>query len=178
MKRDKRRNEEQGDMGAGDFNNDFNNENQDFNQPENMGGENEGGNEEGFDQEQSGGQGRNNRRRNRMQDEQDYQGEEDEGFEGDEEEDEEEETEGSSNGKGFQQIEQIAKKVMAYMKEHSQEMDKKTIAKYAAVGVLMLYGMRKNSVLGSMMVSIAAGVITKYILENTMDGQEQRSEAA
>ncbi len=181
MKKDKRRNEQPGDVRPGEFNNQYG-DNQDLNQPENFEGEQ--GDEQmvnAEDQADEQRQGGRNRSRSSMQDQPDENQEEayedEEGFE-DEEEGEEEDALDGASGKGFKQIEEVAKKVMAYMKEHSQEFDKKTIAKYAAVGVLMLYGMRKNSVLGSMLVSIAAGIITKYILEKTVDEKEQESAQA
>lgn len=106
---------------------------------------------------------------------QDYEGAEDEEIEGEEseggyeEEDEEEEGEGRKGQKRPTQVGAFAKKVVKYVDEQTQNMDTKTLAKYAAVGVLLFAGMRKSGFLGSLAVSVAAGIITKHIAENASE---------
>lgn len=104
-----------------------------------------------------------------------YEGAEDEEVEEEESEDESEEDEEGyedASPKGQRrpsQVEAIAKRVVKYVDEQTQNMDTKSLAKYAAVGVLLFAGMRKSGFLGSLAVSVAAGIITKHIAENASD---------
>ena len=109
---------------------------------------------------------------------QDYEGAEDEEIEEEEgegedyEEEDEEEEEEPRQKKGHKrptQVEAIAKKVVKYVDEQTQNLDAKTLAKYAAVGALLFAGMRKSGFLGSIALSVAAGIITKHIAENASD---------
>ncbi len=109
---------------------------------------------------------------------QEYEGAEDEELEeeegeGEDYEEEDEEEEGEPHQKkGHKrptQVEAIAKKVVKYVDEQTQNLDAKTLAKYAAVGALLFAGMRKSGFLGSIALSVAAGIITKHIAENASD---------
>src|SRR5436190_1793946 len=59
-------------------------------------------------------------------------------------------------------VKKMAEKVMTYIEDSTANIDKETLGKYAAVGILLLAGTRKSGFLGSLACSIAAGVITKY----------------
>lgn len=72
-------------------------------------------------------------------------------------------------GKYGHQVEAIAKEVIAYIKKNAQNMglDMKTVAKYAAVAALGIYGIRKGGFLGSILVSAAASIAAKHLLGNS-----------
>jgi hypothetical protein len=107
------------------------------------------------------------------EDEEEFEGsEEEESDEDFEEEDEETDLEGEvrqakKKVKGYgHQVEAIAKEVIAYIKDNAQNMDidMKTVAKYAAVAALGIYGIRKGGFLGSILVSAAASIAAKHLL--------------
>jgi len=128
---------------------------------------------QGGGQENSGGGKRNKRKRQMESDNQES------GEMNDEQNQEEEEggTDWAAEGeKQIGEVKKMAQKVMNYIEESTQNIDKETLGKYAAVGVLLLAGTRKSGIIGTLACSIAAGVITKYIVENSFsqsqDGEE------
>ncbi len=78
----------------------------------------------------------------------------------------------------FDKIEDMARQVYAYIKEYTGQMDKKTLAKYVAVATLVVFGLRKNNFLGRLVVSAAAGMVAKYILEKVLDEQFNEEDTA
>jgi hypothetical protein len=99
---------------------------------------------------------------------------------GDEEESLEEEEGGEEEiGEGeATNFEEAGRKAMKYLEDKVKDIDKAQLAKYAAVGVLLLAGLRKSGFIGGLAVTIAAGVITKYIAENASEflGEEEEGE--
>lgn len=67
------------------------------------------------------------------------------------------------NFKGFS-VEDVAEKVMAYIKGNNEKVDKEALLKYAAVAVLALYGLRKTGFLGSILISGAVALIAKHFI--------------
>lgn len=88
---------------------------------------------------------------------------------------EEGEEEGTVDMKG--KVDEIAKKVMQYIKENTETVDKKALVKYASLAVLSLYGMRKSGLLGGLLVTAAVGVLAKHLLTEGLQ-QESEKEAA
>ena len=70
---------------------------------------------------------------------------------------------GKHSFKGFN-VEQIAEKVMEYIKEHNGTVDKEALYKYAAIAVLALFGLRKTGFLGSVLISAAVTLLAKHFL--------------
>jgi hypothetical protein len=84
------------------------------------------------------------------------------------------------SGAGKGKIQDLSKRVMKFIDEQTADMDKNTLAKYAAVGVLLLAGMRKSGFLGGLAVSVAAGILTKMVVESASQnnlGEEEEFEA-
>ena len=61
-------------------------------------------------------------------------------------------------------VEDIAEKVINYIKENNESVDKESLIKYAAVAVLGLYGLQKSGFLGSVLISGAVALIAKHFL--------------
>ncbi|MES2620513.1 MAG: hypothetical protein V4615_06645 [Bacteroidota bacterium] len=55
-------------------------------------------------------------------------------------------------------------------------MDKTKLAKYAALGLLVMIGMRRNSFLTGLAVTIAAGALSKSLMENSLGEEEEGEE--
>lgn len=70
---------------------------------------------------------------------------------------------GSHHFKGFK-VEQIAEKVMEYIKQNNETVDKEVLFKYAAIAVLALFGLRKTGFLGSVLISAAVTLLAKHFL--------------
>ncbi|HLP52180.1 MAG TPA: hypothetical protein VK154_14925 [Chitinophagales bacterium] len=62
-------------------------------------------------------------------------------------------------------VQSIADTVVSYLGEQAKNMDKATLAKYVAIAVLVIYGIRKSNVLGSLAISLITGVVSKYLAE-------------
>lgn len=68
-------------------------------------------------------------------------------------------------GKATSDIHSMADTVVSYLGEQAKNMDKATLAKYVAIAVLVIYGIRKSNVLGSLAISLITGVVSKYLAE-------------
>jgi hypothetical protein len=125
---------------------------------------------EGEEGSQGGGSKRKQGRKSRFNEQEGEEGEMGESGEGSE-------RPGRRSGNG-NKVENLAKKVMTFLDDQTANMDKETLAKYAAVGVLLLAGMRKSGFLGGLAVSVAAGVLTKLVVESSqnMQGEEEGEE--
>lgn len=61
-------------------------------------------------------------------------------------------------------VEDIADKVLIYIKSNNANVDKESLLKYAAVAVLGLYGLRKSGFMGNILISAAVALIAKHFL--------------
>ncbi len=161
MKRPKNK-EGQGDQ------DDLNEGNEFQNDPETLqSAKDENGNEEAY--EKTGKHGAYN----------DYDSHENTDQESDEEGEGEYAYEEEQEGKGGFDIKKIAQKVKDYIKGESGTFDQETIVKYISVAIVAIYGIRKGGLIGSLLLSVAAGLVTKYLLETegaAEKGQEQEQE--
>jgi hypothetical protein len=71
-------------------------------------------------------------------------------------------------------LQQMAQEVIKYIETHAKKLDKATLAKYAGIAVLVIYGLRKSNVLGSLALSLITGLVTKYVSEQ-MDGASTKA---
>ena len=62
-------------------------------------------------------------------------------------------------------VHSMADTVISYLGEQAKNMDKATLAKYVAIAVLVIYGIRKSNVLGSLAISLITGIVSKYLAE-------------
>jgi hypothetical protein len=85
-----------------------------------------------------------------------------------EEEGGEYEEEENEAGEGID-FEAAGRKAMKFIEEKTANLDKKQIAKYAAAGALVLIGLRKSGFLRGLAVTAAAGVLAKYLAENSSE---------
>jgi hypothetical protein len=68
------------------------------------------------------------------------------------------------------ELQNLAEEVIKYIETQAKDLDAATLAKYAGIAVLVIYGLRKSNVLGSIAISIVTGIITKY-LSDQMQGE-------
>jgi|ERR1043165_3107833 hypothetical protein len=68
------------------------------------------------------------------------------------------------------EVHSTAENILGFLETKARNMDKLTIAKYTAVALLVIYGIRKSNVLGSLAVSVVTGVVSKFMADNM--GQE------
>lgn len=71
----------------------------------------------------------------------------------------------------FEQIEEMAQQVFGMVKEYIGQVDKKTLLRYVSVATLVIFGMRKNSFLGKLVVTAAVGMVSRYIIEAILSGE-------
>lgn len=76
----------------------------------------------------------------------------------------------------FEKLEEMAQQVFAYVKQYAQQMDKKTLLQYVSVATPLIFGLRKNSFIGRLVVTLAAGMVARYILEALFDEQLNEEE--
>lgn len=57
------------------------------------------------------------------------------------------------------------KNVADYVLLNAKKLDKETIAKYVGIALLVIYGIRKSNVVGSLILSIVTGLVTKFMSE-------------
>jgi len=88
----------------------------------------------------------------------------------------EEENEEESGEKRSGRFAKLGKQTVKNLGEAFENIDKTQLAKYAALGVLVLMGMRKNSFLTGLAVTVAAGILSKSLLENSGAGEEEEEE--
>ena len=62
-------------------------------------------------------------------------------------------------------FEETGKKVIDFMKAEVEKIDKETILKVAAVAIVGIYALRRGGVVGSLLLSAATGVVTKYLAQ-------------
>ncbi|HLP21387.1 MAG TPA: hypothetical protein VK174_13840 [Chitinophagales bacterium] len=62
-------------------------------------------------------------------------------------------------------VHSMADTIVSYLGEQAKNMDKATLAKYVAIAVLVIYGIRKSNVLGSLAISLITGIVSKYLAE-------------
>ncbi|MFN8288067.1 MAG: hypothetical protein U0V74_15025 [Chitinophagales bacterium] len=101
-------------------------------------------------------------------DEQDEDGEEQEGDEeeeGDEYEEGEEEEEGDEE-EAYSGVDEMVEKGKKYFHKNFGKMEEGNFIKYASLAVLTAYTLRRGGLLGTILVPIAVGVLTKHLLEN------------
>jgi hypothetical protein len=77
-----------------------------------------------------------------------------------------------SNSKPTNDLQSMAEEVIKYIETQAKNIDKATLAKYAGIAVLVIYGLRKSNVLGSLVLSIITGVVTKYVSDQ-MESQTE-----
>jgi hypothetical protein len=82
------------------------------------------------------------------------------------EENKEEHMAGQVPDEGLSQMESLAFEVLDYAGKHKEQPDKALFIKGLATGILLLFGMRKSGIVGSIAVFAAAGIITRYIIDN------------
>jgi len=69
-------------------------------------------------------------------------------------------------------LEEKGKEVLKYIEQHFHAMDKETMVKYIPIALLALYGISKSNVLRSLLVSIAIGLIAKYVEDKLVAGED------
>jgi hypothetical protein len=78
-----------------------------------------------------------------------------------------------SNSESSNDLQSMAEEVIKYIEAQAKNIDKATLAKYAAIAVLVIYGLRRSNVLGSLALSLITGLVTKYISDQFEgNGQE------
>ena len=76
-----------------------------------------------------------------------------------------------ASAKPLSDVHVMAQDVIKYLETHAKKIDKATLAKYIAVAVLIIYGIRKSNVLGSIAISLITGVASKFMADR-MEGQD------
>ena len=85
---------------------------------------------------------------------------------------------GKHSFKGFK-VEQVAEKVIEYIKQNNETIDKEVLFKYAAIAVLALFGLRRTGFVGSVLISAAVTVLAKhFLIENYEKTRSTEAEAA
>lgn len=77
-----------------------------------------------------------------------------------------------ATAKPVSDIQTMAQNVVHYLEGHAKKIDKATLAKYVAVAVLVIYGIRKSNVLGSLAISLITGIVTKFMADKLDGGSE------
>ena len=62
-------------------------------------------------------------------------------------------------------VHSTAETVVRFLESKAKKIDKTTLAKYVAVAVLVIYGIRKSNILGSLAISLVTGVMTKFMAD-------------
>jgi hypothetical protein len=65
---------------------------------------------------------------------------------------------------------------MDYAKGEEGAFDRETIVKYASVAIVAVYGIRKGGLIGGLLLSAAASLVTKYIIKTQGGGTESRGQ--
>jgi hypothetical protein len=73
----------------------------------------------------------------------------------------------------FKSLEELADKTKRFIDSQIEQVDKTIVAKVASLGLLVLFGLRKNNPIGSLMVLTAAGIIAKDIFESGLGSEEE-----
>jgi hypothetical protein len=80
-----------------------------------------------------------------------------------------------SSSTSTEDLQSMAEEVIKYIETHAKKLDKATLAKYAGIAVLVIYGLRKSNVLGSLALSLVTGMVTKYITDQIQGDTEEAS---
>jgi hypothetical protein len=71
-------------------------------------------------------------------------------------------------------LQAMAEEVIKYIEDKAKNIDKATLAKYVGVAILVLYGLRKSNILGSLAMSVITGMVAKYV-SDMMEGKAEAS---
>lgn len=100
--------------------------------------------------------------------------EENENNEGDEEDDNEMEDEGDEESSITGRVKKLVDEAKDYLHETFGDVEDDAIVKYVSTVVLALYGARRGGLLGTIIVSAAIGMLTKYLLEKEEGTQQAK----
>lgn len=70
-----------------------------------------------------------------------------------------------AGAKPASEVHSMANDVIKYLESHAKNLDKATIAKYVAVAVIVLYGIRKSNILGGLSLSIITAIVSKFMAD-------------
>jgi hypothetical protein len=86
-------------------------------------------------------------------------------------------TQSGDNQKQEKDFEKMGRDVLKYLETHFANLDKADITKYVAVALVVLYGVRRSSILSSVAVSLITALVAKFLAEQ-IEGKETNDEEA
>lgn len=70
-----------------------------------------------------------------------------------------------ATAKPVSDLQSRAEEIIKFLEGHAKKIDKTTLAKYVAIAALVIYGIRRSNVLGSLTISLLTGAITKFMAD-------------
>ena len=75
------------------------------------------------------------------------------------------------------ELQERGENVIENLMKQAKDIDKTTLAKYAGLGVLAIFGLRKSPILRSIAMSIVTGMVAKYVADK-IEGSPEPSPSA